>query len=59
MTYILFFLVAIATGLTARLIPTLVGEASERSSGFLDRHPLRIFLTTWAAVFALLLVVAG
>ena len=59
MTYVLFFLIAAATGLTARLIPVVVGETTGSAPAVLNRYPLQVFLATWLAVLALLLVVTA
>lgn len=58
MSYVLFFLLAAATGLTARLIPAVVPEEGsiDGESSILKRYPLSILMGTWVVVFALLAV---
>lgn len=58
MSYLLFFLLTAATGLTARLIPAVFPEegAIGDGSSMLERHPLGILVGTWVVVFALLAV---
>lgn len=59
MSYFLFVLVAAATALTARLIPAMLTGASDEPSSLFTRHPLRILLSTWTFVFAVLITVAA
>lgn len=59
MTYILFAVTAVATGLTARLIPTMLDDSEDENFSLLDNKPLGVLLTVWAVEFALVFVVSA
>jgi hypothetical protein len=59
MDYILFFVISAATGLTARLIPTMLEAENESSASFLEKKPLGVLLSTWGIVFVLLLALTA